>query len=176
MIKGLAPLLSLVLVAALLAGCAGSNASNSSAAQSAGTITSPRAVIPAAPAPTSLAKSVFTIDQNSRDPFFPHTRKKVLAAATSSSVNGAPTAPVESISEMPAQLSAGLQGIGGTADKRIAVINNVILEIGRSATIPLSSGSHNRNLPVRCRDITRDTVVLDVEGYGQVVVTRKQML
>jgi hypothetical protein len=82
----------------------------------------------------------------------------------------------QNLSELPGLLSSGLQGIGGTSEQRIAMIHNTIIEVGRSTVIPLVSGARTQTVAVRCRDITKDSVVLDVEGYGPVVVTRKHML
>jgi hypothetical protein len=152
----------------LVAGCAGNNAANAATPPPAKTA-SVAAAPTAARAATPAARSTFTIDAASRDPFYPRARQ--VATATGSS--GGATTAVQNVADVPALLKEGLQGIGGTTGKRIAVINNVILETGRSAEISIAQ---NRRVKVRCREITRDSVMLDVEGYGPIIVSRKQML
>jgi hypothetical protein len=49
--------------------------------------------------------------------------------------------------------------------RRIALISNVMLEAGTKAVIPVRSGTQERQVPVRCREIERDYVVLEVQGH-----------
>ncbi len=119
-------------------------------------------------APAKIARSVFTIDQNSRDPFNPQNKRTAAASANAASQ---PLAV-----DIAAVLSDGFQGVGGSPEERIAMINNVLLEQGKAASIPVRAGAQSRTLQVRCREIARDHVVLDVEGYGSVVVKHKQSL
>jgi hypothetical protein len=107
-------------------------------------------------ATSTVARSVFTVGPNVRDPFYP--RRKSAAVET-----GATAAPVD----VEAQLRAGFQGVLGAGTDRIALINNVQLTVGRQSVIPLRVGNQERRVTVRCREILRNGVVLDVPGYPQ---------
>lgn len=108
-------------------------------------------------------KSVFTVDNDSRDPFFPNAKKAAPVVAT------APNAAPKTAVDVLGQLQAGFQGILVAGDQRIGLINNVMLEPGRETEIPVGSGNEKRRVPVRCREVTRDGVVLEVQGYAQPV-------
>jgi hypothetical protein len=108
-------------------------------------------------------RSVFTVDNNSRDPFFPQTRAKVEE----------PGAQPEIALDVPAILQANLHGIISSGGKSIAYISNVMLEEGRAAVIPIRAGGYERQVNVRCREVTRDAVLLEVQGYTDPVrITR----
>ena len=112
----------------------------------------------------SIPRSVFTIDQNSRDPFFP----KAKAAQAEDN-----TPQTEVALDVPSVLRANFHGIITQGDKSIAYINNITLETGRQAVIPIRAGGKERQVAVRCLDVTRDAVVLEVQGYAQPVrITR----
>jgi hypothetical protein len=49
--------------------------------------------------------------------------------------------------------------------KGMAIINNVILEPGRKASIPIPAGGQNREVDVKCMEVGRDFVLLEVQGY-----------
>jgi hypothetical protein len=115
-------------------------------------------------------RSVFTLDASSRDPFFPHARKVTEPVA------GVTVAVQQTPLDINALLTAGLQGIGGTTNRRIAIINNVLLEPGRRTEIPVRINNQQRRLSVKCREIAKNSVALDVEGYGLVVVKAKSTL
>lgn len=121
--------------------------------------------------PAVAHRSVFTIDQNSRDPFFPQVRK-APANATAQPV----AATQMAAADIPGLLSAGLQGIGGTPDHRIALINNIMLEAGRSTVIPVRLGNEQRKISVKCKKVARNSVALEVEGYGLLIVKPKETL
>ena len=153
-----------VLVAAfglLLVGCSSGNSSTGapapasrSAAAKSNTMAAQTAATEA-PAP----KSVFTIDQNSRDPFFPKAKRAVAVSE--------PTKQPEAAIDLLALLQAAFQGVIGSGDTRIALINNIMLEPGRQTVIPISAAGQSRNVPVRCREVLRDAVVIEVQGYPQ---------
>jgi hypothetical protein len=108
-------------------------------------------------------KSVFTVDKNARDPFFPKARP----------VEAEPVATTEVAFDVPAILQASLHGIISSGGKSIAYVSNTMLEEGREAVIPIRAGGQERRVNVRCVGVTRDTVVLEVQGYtGQIKLTR----
>jgi hypothetical protein len=157
MSAALATLAAMVLA---LTGCS-SSASNSGAAtatQSAEPKTSVKDAALVANAPAS--KSVFSLDKTSRDPFFPKAKR-----VTESEPTNQPAAAIDII----ALLREGFQGVIGSGENRIALINNVMLEPGRQTVIPISAGGQSRSIPVRCREVLRDAVVLEVQGYPQPV-------
>jgi hypothetical protein len=104
-------------------------------------------------------KSVFTVDKNSRDPFFPNARPVEPEVATT---------PELSV-DVATLLQANLHGIISAGGKSIAYIGNVMLEEGRTAVIPIRAGSQDRQVSVRCRSVTKDTVILEVQGYTEPV-------
>ena len=105
------------------------------------------------------AKSVFNASHTARDPFFPGAKKAVVETTTSSQ----PKTAVDVI----ALLQQGFQGVIGAGEKRIALINNIMLEPGRQTEIPVGHAADKRNVPVRCREVSRDSVLLEVQGYAQ---------
>ena len=97
-------------------------------------------------------KSVFTTDHTGRDPFFPKAR----------------AAQVETQSDVAFDVRAILQssfhGVVSSGGKSIAFINNIMLEEGRNAVIPIRAGGHERQVAVRCQMVTKDSVLLEVQG------------
>jgi len=158
-----------LLLCVLSVGCAGDKPGSRIAPQ-AGSSAPGRAKVENSAATAEVHRSVFALDASSRDPFFPHARKAAepVAAAT--------VAVQQTPMDISALLTAGLQGIGGTTDRRIAIINNVLLEPGRRTEIAIRVNSQQRRLSVKCREITKNSVALDVEGYGLVVVKAKSTL
>ena len=150
-----------VVAALLLAGCS-SSSSNTGTAATAAQGSEPKkpgkttAVVASAAAP----RSVFNIDQNSRDPFFPKAKKAVAVADAQQ-----PQAAVDVIS----LLQAGFSGTIGSGEQWMALINNVMLEPGRKTEIPISAAGQSRLVSVRCREVARDSVVLEVQGHSQPV-------
>jgi hypothetical protein len=148
----------------ILAGCSSSSSNTgapapaSQSAQGAGSTKTTQMAAAEAPAP----KSTFTIDQNSRDPFFPKAKRAVAAGETT-------TKQPEAAIDLVAVLQAAFQGVIGNRETRIALINNIMLEPGRQTVIPISAGGQSRNVAVKCREVLKDAVVLEVQGYPQPV-------
>ncbi|HEX7861684.1 MAG TPA: hypothetical protein VF773_15210 [Verrucomicrobiae bacterium] len=123
------------------------------------------------PAPTEnttllameVPKSVFSVDGKARDPFFPNARKTTIEVNTDG----------ELALDIPAMLQANLHGIISSGGKSIAYVSNVMLEPGRNALIPIRAGGQERLVSVRCREVTKEAVVLEVQGYPEpVTLTR----
>jgi hypothetical protein len=73
-----------------------------------------------------------------------------------------------------AQLEAGFQGIMGADEDRLALINNTILEPGKTAVISFRSNGKEQKVTVRCRKVLRNGVVLEVPGQPEpVTITGK---
>jgi len=144
----------------LAGGCSGHKAapsadvpklSNSAAAASASHTASPQ-----------VPRSTFASDDSARDPFNPKAKRAAIN-------NPAEAAPQENIN-LPALLQAEFQGVMGSGEHRIAMINNVMLEPGRDAVITIRAADGERRLNVHCREVTRTSVVLEVQGHGQPLV------
>jgi hypothetical protein len=153
---------------AILAGCGGAknDAPGKSAARAKKPAKAPAAAAaePSAPAPR---KSVFALESSLRDPFFPHSTRDAQAQA-----QAAPAVP--KAAEINGLLQAGFQGVIGGPEEWLAVVNNIILEPGQSADIPVRTGTTVRQVHVRCREISKEAVVLEVQGQpGTVTLTRK---
>jgi hypothetical protein len=121
---------------------------------------------PALAANTPAASSVFTISKDSRDPFFPKAKRAMEVAEP------ATQQPVSAI-DILALLRQGFQGVIGSGETRIALINNVMLEPGRQTVIPIAAAGQSRSVAVRCREVTKDAVVLELQGYPQPVKIAK---
>lgn len=104
-------------------------------------------------------RSTFTVDDNQRDPFFP--KKKPVARTTA----GQPAAPVD----LSSLLKNEFLGVSGFGEQRIAVFRNALLERGQSATLRLSTGGQQHPVTVRCREVMKNAVVLEVQGQAQPV-------
>ena len=111
-------------------------------------------------------KSVFTIDNNSRDPFFPNAR-------SSAPVEAAGTA-VDANFDVPSILQANFHGVVSSGGKSIAYVNNVMLEEGRTAVIPIRAGGQEKAVTVRCIEVAKDSVVLEVQGYAHSIRLTRQ--
>jgi hypothetical protein len=153
------------LLSLLIAGC--SEAKRASVANAVKPLGIQRTATPIADGKQASARprSIFTVDDNTRDPFFPKSKRRTLVA----SVEKAP--PME----IPLLLQAEFEGTIGSGDHRIAVISNIMLEPGRQTVIPLHSGGQERRVSVRCREVYRNAVVLEVQGYPEpLTITRTQ--
>jgi hypothetical protein len=64
-------------------------------------------------------------------------------------------------------LQAGFQGVVGNDKAKIALINNVMLEPGRQTMIPISAPGRSQSVSVRCLEVLKDAVVLEVQGHTQ---------
>jgi hypothetical protein len=155
-------------VAALILASTGCSEAKRGAAASVGTpLAAQKAVAAVSAVKVALVRprSVFTVDENTRDPFFPKAKKRTLVAAVENS------APID----IPVLLQAEFQGVIASGESRIAVIGNVMLEAGRQAVIPVRSGGQERRVSVHCREVSRNAVVLEVQGYAEpLTITRLQ--
>jgi len=109
------------------------------------------------PAENPAPKSVFTVDNNSRDPFFPN------AKSSAPSVTGS---QVDANFDVPSILQANFHGVVSSGGKSIAYVNNVMLEEGRTAIIPIRAGGQEKSVTVHCSEVVKDAVVLEVQGYA----------
>ena len=154
------PLQIFTLIAALLlvSGC-----SNNTAQSKSITDAPPKGATRPAPAPVEqpgevpAPKSVFTVDNNSRDPFFPNAR-------STTQVEAGPQ--VDANFDVPSILQANFHGVVSSGGKSIAYVNNVMLEEGRTAIIPIRAGGQQKSVTVRCSGVEKDAVVLEVQGYA----------
>ena len=118
---------------------------------------------PAAPAPKKAAatetlttsnavpKSIFVIPTDAkqgRDPFFPDSQRFVSAGPTTNA------APVSTVSPS----AFVLQGISGTADRRLAIINGRTLAEGEETEVTVNG----TRLRFRCLEIKADAVVIEI--------------
>lgn len=131
---------------------------SSEAAKAAGPQVAPKSAAKAStpkeePLAEVMPKSVFTTDHTARDPFFPNAR---IAQADKSQPDVA--------LDVRAILQANFHGVVSSGGKSIAFINNIMLEENRSAVIPIRAGGHERQVAVRCQSVTKDSVVLEVQG------------
>jgi hypothetical protein len=153
--------ISVQLFAAIVAVLLVSGCSNNTA-QSKSTDTPPKGATrpaPAAveePAEVPMPKSVFTMDSKSRDPFFPEVRSSAPVEAGT---------PVDANFDVPSILQANFHGVVSSGGKSIAYVNNVMLEEGRTAIIPIRAGGQQKLVAVRCSGVEKDAVVLEVQGY-----------
>lgn len=138
--------------------------------------TSPPSAKQVRPAPAAAAaelrtnmiaahRSAFGSEANLRDPFFPKSRKSDLREGGRAN-DGEPQANYASL------LQAGFQGVIGTDVERLAMVYNVILEPKKKATIIVRNGAKEVKIPVRCREISKDGVVLEVPGQALVRLTQ----
>lgn len=118
----------------------------------------------AAAAAATVPRSTFAVDSSLRDPFFPKAKRG----------SGETVAKNQVPLDIPALLQKGFNGTIGSADRRIALIYEVMLEAGRSATIPIRSEGREQLISVRCLEVSRDAVVLEVVGLARRVVLTHQ--
>jgi hypothetical protein len=103
-------------------------------------------------------RSVFTVDKNSRDPFFPKAR-----------FDEEEKSPTDVAFDVPAILQQNFHGVISSAGKSIAYVNNIMLEEGRHAMIPIRASGQEKQVKVHCIEVTKDSVVLQVQGYPEPV-------
>ena len=115
-------------------------------------------------APPAL-KSVFTVDPNLRDPFFPNKKR---AQATARATGGAAPAPAV---DVIAQLRAGFYNVYSAGNRRVALINDAVLERGQTTVVSLP-GPGPREVRVRVIDVLADGVVLEIPGHGRVTISQ----
>jgi hypothetical protein len=121
----------------------------------------PPATTNAAPAQPEIPRSVFTIPttpQEGKDPFFP--RSKRLFA----------TAVVKTNLPPPAVVVADLylNGISGTPEHRLAIVNNQTFAANEEGEVPTDRGRAH----IRCLEIKADSVVVQVGNEQRVLRLR----
>jgi hypothetical protein len=124
----------------------------------------PASVSPAAtnagPAQVEIPKSVFLVPstpQEGKDPFFPRSMRLYASAGVKTNVQ--PTAP---------SFELRLNGISGTADHRLAIINNQTFQANEEGEVPTNPG-HAR---IRCLEIKPDSVLVEVGGQQRALRLR----
>jgi len=162
---------ALALLSAMLAGSAVGCSSENVAAPVAGADNKVPAAARAETAPQAAPKaaprSTFALDQNLIDPFSPEARQQAALAAISA------TPAQHAPGDLATQLQAAFQGVIGNGSDRIAIISNMMLEPGRSAVIALGEGAQAREVKVRCREISRDGVLLEIPGLAQPLLIKR---
>jgi hypothetical protein len=110
--------------------------------------------LPVVDAGTQLApRSNFNIPANPKegcDPFFPGSLRPYEIAV----VPGAHTSDLTTLR---------LNGISGSPDRRLAIINNVTFGVGDEAEVHTSQG----RIRIHCIEITGNTVVIESDGQRQ---------
>lgn len=114
-----------------------------------------------APAPARalvvVPKSIFLDDATSgKDPFFPNSTRRLDTAVTTASTNV--VAPSSFLSQL------ALKGISGPKGQLLAIINNATLAAGELAEVKVGG----RTVKVRCREIRERSVLIELEGGGEV--------
>jgi hypothetical protein len=111
---------------------------------------------------------VFSTNPELRDPFFPKKKAATLPRGEQ------PGGQVRS-ADLESLLQAGFQGTIGSGAERLGLLNNVILETGRTVVIPVSAPGQRFEVTARVRQVLPNAVVLDVQNPRQTItVTRSQ--
>ena len=118
------------------------------------------------PAPTNalpeIPQSVFIIPaspQEGKDPFFPRSTR--IYASVVVKTNPQPSSSAGSV-------ELKLNGISGTADHRLAIINNRTFEANEEATVSTTLGT----VRIRCLEIKPDSVLVQIGGEQRVLRLR----
>jgi hypothetical protein len=115
----------------------------------------------ALPAQPEVTKSVFIIPatpQEGKDPFFPRSAR--LYGSVVVKTSGQSTAPLT--------VDLKLNGISGTVDHRLAIINNRTFEANEEGTVSTRSG----RVPIRCLEIQPDSVRVLFNGQERTLRLR----
>lgn len=99
---------------------------------------------------TNIPQSVFVVPQDpreGRDPFFPDATPQPVVTNTNKTSPG------------PVHVDFTLQGISGTSDHRLAIINNTTLGEGEIGEVVTPTGK----VTIRCVQITEDSAIIE---YG----------
>jgi len=107
---------------------------------------------PRTPPTNAIPQSIFLLPANSkeiRDPFFPNSDRLSIGSAT---------APKRS--PTPDSTLLVLNGLSGTSDRRLAMINGHTLAEGEESEVNTSAG----RLRFRCLEIKADSVIIEVGG------------
>jgi len=108
-----------------------------------------------------IPQSVFTMPtcpQEGKDPFFPRSMRLFNNVVVRTNLQAAPVAVVE----------LHLNGISGTPDHRLAIINNRTFESGEEGEVAAASG----RVRVTCKDIKLDSVRVIVSGEERILRLR----
>jgi hypothetical protein len=115
----------------------------------------------AAPVQAEIPKSVFLIPatpQEGKDPFFPRSMRLFASVVVKTNVQPTP----------PPSVELRLNGISGTADRRLAIINNQTFETNEEGEVPTNPGRAR----IRCMEIEADSVLVQVGGEQRVLRLR----
>jgi len=107
-----------------------------------------------------IPQSVFiipTTPQEGKDPFFPRSTRLYTSVVVKSNLQ-----PVAVSVELK------LNGISGTIDHRLAIINNRTFGVNEEAVVPTSAGLAR----VRCLEIKPDSVLIQIGGEQRVLRLR----
>jgi hypothetical protein len=162
--------LAVGLAAALLVGCGGAKLPPKAPAAKAKTQAKPKpkAATNAVPAKPQVPQSAFVNNlKEGIDPFFPNSSRRKPKAPASSQTHAAP-------SRADPYTQIVLNGILGTARRRIAAINDRPFETGEAGEITLADGQHVR---LHCLRINESSVVVSLErtpDRQETVYLRKQ--
>jgi hypothetical protein len=116
----------------------------------------------AAPIQAEIPKSVFlipTTPQEGKDPFFPRSMRLFASAVVKTNVQRLATPP---------SVELRLNGISGTADRRLAIINNQTFETNEEGEVPTNPGRAR----IRCLEIKADSVLVQVGAEQRVLRLR----
>jgi len=108
-------------------------------------------------APATPPQSVF-VDEPEKgiDPFFPTSTRRTESLVRRPSKSAVPSSLFNLLQ---------LKGISGTRGERLAIINGYTVAVGEVAEIRCGE---RQVLKVRCREIRDDSVVLELDGLGEV--------
>jgi hypothetical protein len=136
----------------------------------AGLAAQPRTKAPSGSAPATtnalallppIPQSVFIIPSNpqeGKDPFFPRSMRLFSDVLVKTTLQPAAAIAVE----------LKLNGISGTADRRLAIINNRTFEIGEEGEVTSNVG----RVRIICKDIKADTVRVLISGEERILRLR----
>lgn len=115
------------------------------------------APVPAPADPAPPLKSLFIIDPaTSKDPFYPKSKRFVAVAPRTNE------AVVVYQPLFPDEIRC--QGFSGTAEKRLAIVNNKTVEKGEKFDLTLRNG---QRIEVHCLDVKEKTVILEINGISK---------
>lgn len=123
----------------------------------------PAAVTNALPVP-QIPKSVFVMPatpQDGKDPFFPRSMRPY--GPGHETVKASPQQPAVVVVDLR------LNGISGTAERRLAIINNHTFEANEEGVVSNASGAPVR---IRCLEIKADSVLVQIGGEQRILRLR----
>jgi hypothetical protein len=121
------------------------------------------AVTNAAPALPPIPQSVFSVPlnpQEGKDPFFPLSMRIFNDVVVKTNLQPVAVIAVE----------LKLNGISGTADHRLAIINNRTFGVGEEGEVVSNAG----RVHIICKDIKADSVLVLVAGEERVLRLRSR--